>query len=813
MVGTSSTWLRSSCVKLELKPLGARSLPVLPVIENHRICRVEGYNGIGKTLSVRLLELCTGGQPYLRQQLAWDALKAGLGEMEITVSELTAGAESIRWRFDTRAWGGPEEPKDDWFDIAVDGDRSELSDVRKLLSVHRIAGNEGLIGTLAGQIRRDAELVRRWQGRVEAGEQYALPRVLQRVGDARKLLSLLDETLYRELTRQRSETSKTADSVREELQGAERRLEALEKAATLHGRVAELEAVGEDISTELVELDSKLAAADKAVEEIRTRLNEVERRVEQSAAVREQLAKARQLRTSRLGRLENATRDVARLLQRGGVAQPEDAPARAGEVRAELERLVVRRSAVDAGPRMRSLLSDLGSRLTRAEKEGLGTQELVASSGVSMSVADAREAFATRAAALSRTDETDAGAALSRRISETTQQLRALESIAEQVSKARRARQLLEEADEEIRKLVEGADERAGDDADQLRKAQREAEDDARRIAGTRGALRRRQDMLTGGRSIDELARERDELLLAASSTPEGLAEDVASARSQLAELRVRKEEAELQERDAAARAVQQERRLNDVVAGLAHSDEFGWIRYALPQSIPTGREAPDRQLELVSDLRQRIERVAARASDFGRQIGGVAQSLDDLADQIRDGQAGTDQKGYLPALRASLGDRYSDYFDEPEVRSALLPAATEAAINFETMTVDWKELDGDGGSRPLEAFSSGQQAFAYTRATLAGLDLNPAASALNRLIALDEFGAFVARDRIEDLIGMLRSHRDRHEADQVLVILPVAENYEAQLAANPPKHLKPRLERINRELRDRRYFTEEFAL
>ena len=801
-------------MRLELTSERADALPVLPVIPHHRICRIEGYNGIGKTLSLRLLEVCAGEQPYRTQQLAWESLRRSIGPMRITITELAAGADEIAWQFDTTAWGSADQnPSDDWFDISIDRAPATLADVRRLLSVHRIGGNEGLVGTLTQQIRRDAALVRRWRARVADGDDAPLLRVLGLVDRAQKTLGQVDEGLYRELARQAAEEAKAAEKVRGELAAAEQRLEQLEQAATLDARLAELAGVGGNLEQELAALDKQSASADAKVETLRRELGDVERRVEQSAAIREKLAAARRLRATRLSRVETVTRALAGLLQEGGIADPGEADEAIAELREQLERLVVRRAAVDAGPRMRSVLDDLRARLERAEREGLASQELLASAGVTLSVAEAREAFAERAEALSHIDETDVGATLTVRIAAGARRLRALEGLAEQQRKVARSRELLQEADEQIDELLETVDEQAADRAERLRTAVREAEDHARRVAASRVALRRRQELLTGGRPADELEAERADLIDRAKSTVDTLADDVTAQRARLAQLRLAKEEAELREREAAARVAQQEGALHDAVAALAHAEEFHWIRYIDRAAVPSEERPVGEQFEQLAQLRRRIERVAARAGDLSRQVGGVAQSLEDLAEQVRDGQAGSDRRSYLPALRASLGRQYSDYFDEHEVRNALLPGATHASINLESMTVDWEELDADGGSRPFEAFSSGEQAFAYTRATLAGLTLDPRASALNRLVALDEFGAFVARDRVEGLIKMLRAHRDRHANDQLLVILPVAEDYEQQLAAAPAKHLRPRLERIVRELRDRRYFTEEFAL
>lgn len=101
-------------------------------------------------------------------------------------------------------------------------------------------------------------------------------------------------------------------------------------------------------------------------------------------------------------------------------------------------------------------------------------------------------------------------------------------------------------------------------------------------------ALRRRQELLTGGRPADELEAERADLLDRAASTVDTLADDVTAQRARLAQLRLVKEEAELREREAAARVAQQEGALRDAVAALAHAEEFHWIRYVDRAAVPS---------------------------------------------------------------------------------------------------------------------------------------------------------------------------------------------------------------------------------
>ena len=61
---------------------------------------------------------------------------------------------------------------------------------------------------------------------------------------------------------------------------------------------------------------------------------------------------------------------------------------------------------------------------------------------------------------------------------------------------------------------------------------------------------------------------------------------------------------------------------------------------------------------------------------------------------------------------------------------------------------VEWQPKAEEPVSRHLEAFSSGERAFAYTKTRLERL--RDQVSTKNRFVALDEFGAFLERSRLE---------------------------------------------------------------
>ncbi len=133
----------------------ADGIKVIPEIPDIALCLVEGRNGIGKTLAVRLLELISGEQPYAGSPSAWRSLPA-LGDMTVTVEGLTGGT-TLRAELTPGTWSSdPVAVLDgDAFGGAyLDGEHASWAQVRALLQVRRTAGDESLSETL-GQVLKE----------------------------------------------------------------------------------------------------------------------------------------------------------------------------------------------------------------------------------------------------------------------------------------------------------------------------------------------------------------------------------------------------------------------------------------------------------------------------------------------------------------------------------------------------------------------------------------------------------------------------------------------------------------------------------
>jgi hypothetical protein len=129
-------------------------------------------------------------------------------------------------------------------------------------------------------------------------------------------------------------------------------------------------------------------------------------------------------------------------------------------------------------------------------------------------------------------------------------------------------------------------------------------------------------------------------------------------------------------------------------------------------------------------------------------------------------------------AVRTVLGNELRGFLDTPAIRDALFDGAEIVDVDPVEAHLTLETADGRS-TRPFESFSTGEQAFAFTQARIRELVAPPQP---NRLLVLDEFGAFVAADRLPALIEFLSAETLGAICDQVLVILPLQVDYEADV-------------------------------
>jgi len=152
------------------------------------------------------------------------------------------------------------------------------------------------------------------------------------------------------------------------------------------------------------------------------------------------------------------------------------------------------------------------------------------------------------------------------------------------------------------------------------------------------------------------------------------------------------------------------------------------------------------------------------------------------------------------------MADRLREEFAQEEIQSALFDGGQLKTIDLGSLEARWVTSEGELRSRPFEAFSSGEQVFAYTRARIQAVS---AIETKKKVVALDEFGAFLERDRLERLARFLRDTVGGEIADQVIIVVPLAANYRAQAEVTSGT-LGERFSQRALEIEKRGYFAED---
>ena len=229
-------------------------------------------------------------------------------------------------------------------------------------------------------------------------------------------------------------------------------------------------------------------------------------------------------------------------------------------------------------------------------------------------------------------------------------------------------------------------------------------------------------------------------------------------------------------------------------IKSLEGGTDFGWLRSRFDiESVANWNAATFADaIGVLTAMRERVERSIRNIQAVGTGLADVGQHL-----------AGVRTLGAETPLQEAVvracERRLVEQFSEPEVRDALFGGEVVDRVDIREQLVSWHQR-GRQMIRPLSAFSSGEQAFAYARARIASLE--PTAPGQHRLLVLDEFSAFVAGDRRTLLYSLLDEVVDRGAASQVLLIVPLAQDFNdpaLRTAASADPLLRRRMNEVDR--------------
>ena len=794
-------------VRIEAKPIGP--LSVLPELPDARLAMLEGLNGIGKTLAVRLLQLCTGQQPYRPDTAAaWRSLCTGLGPFSVTVGGLH-GAREIRWFADSRDWGiGPDEAltSEHFREIAIDGRAASLDQVRSLLSVFRLGGEEGIVQTLARQADTTAEAVRRWMRRYADQDAGPLASLEEVVAESERLLGNWSLEDLLNLTKSAEESRRKALFAEEATQEARRRRDNLSAALELSRRLQEIRRRAPKLAQRLRAIDKEISNIQRNRDRLQNRVRTIAGQVAAAQPQLKELANARRTADRRREQLSRKLEQAAIRASELGV-RPDDRSTRdlITGLEQEIAQLEAERRELDAAPWMRSLLDEVSPQLAEAERQGLGDQVAVDNPEMELelTVSQTRAGMQTRRAFLEGQPPPPQAQEVVERLESARRSLVQAQGLRATLIEAGTLRRLVGENEDRVNRALGAINPNAVDEMKKLEEERRSEDERLLELAAERAAVAQQLGPFvdaTTERALDNQFRVSLEQL---GVNEDDLERSLAEAEGVLESARVAYQQARSDQVEITRQMSQVGAEVRKAGKSLAEHPKLGWVRAATPSvsSVISSANLQD-QLAGIDIARERVESVGERLGELRSQLGGVESALRGVGRHL----LGLDPQAvrYLPELESWLSKRFSDWFNTERIRRELLPRADgDVMVDVKTRDVVWTE----GGSiqrRPLEAFSSGEQAFAYTRARLGELDeveVKPA----NRLIVLDEFGAFIAHDRLAVLLAYLQDRAKAYPNDQVLVMLPLSRDY-AELAGTSISPEAEKFARFAEELTSKKY-------
>lgn len=766
-------------MKFRIRADPAGPLRILDQLPASSLAVLEGLNGIGKTLAIRLLQLCSGVMPYRADSAAWASLCEGLGEFVVEATNLRGG-ETIRWQGDSRTW--PREfadtPRTEWFaGITIDDRPARLEEVRRLLRVYRVAGDEGLVETLAEEVETYSEVIRGWSRRT-VGDESPTQQLQDVIGRDVDRLANWTTKNYGDVQEASKEAGRELVLAREELANLLEQQSNLRVGARLAEKVASLTERFPEIQLRASQLDQQIVDLQSEKKRLDTELTGLVAREAVDQPRRRELNNARRTLERNEYRVSESSKRAASLARRLGVVTTvQDVRAALNQTETDLEELRAAQTEMDAAPVMRTLLDDVSNRLGEAVAQGLPDQVAFddPASDIELTVDQLRAGVTNRRVQLEGQPPPPEIKDLATRIVEVTQRRQHLRELSGQLDELTRRRRLVEQNEARVESALASISNVTTGDLRALEGRRREVEQSLIELATERAALR---DEL-GGDDISSLETLESQLraVLEEIGLPSGqVGQALEECDRQVDQARERVEGARATSSVADRDLSRAEAEITRAWDSFSRGVELEWLRDALRVESAASPPVAVR-LEILTQAKTVLDRVLERLGSHRDHLAAVEQALNMIARHLR-GRDVLDVE-YVPELQRWLAEDFGAWFNTPVLRSELFPqASAEIEVDVQTKEVSWRE-DGSARSRPLEAFSSGEQAFAYTRARLAMLDEEEPVQ--NRLITLDEFGAFIALDRLTQLLRYLKDRAEQYPFDQVLVILPLSHDYEQQ--------------------------------
>lgn len=775
-----------------------RGLRIIDEIPNISLCRIEGYNGIGKSGAIRLLQLCTGSQPYSEDEQSWRTFRDQLASARVRVDKLR-GAENIEWIIDPSQWPSRPQPLNGRTgEIRIDGRRASIADVTELLRVDRIVVNETFRDTLAARVDQ-----------TYAAMDSVIPTASDRQRQAEHRLAGIQDMIAEQLIRQIpgnmtavAAMEETAAMLAAALAEAQRRLELLSEAAEISRRLDEVRGHGSELDEQLAQTTAEL----NHVLEKRVQIDEeivlASERENRGTAAQREFSNAEKHLARQDRRLTQAETQLAQLTAAAGIdSEASDLESARQSAVQRLNELTAVLPQVHSTPLLIDLLDDLIERLQQAEEIGVGEQALLESHEheTLFTVSSAKAAFEEQRRVMqARLPSADA-----ERLSTEIAHIRALLNMLSEIDVAKdevaKAKADRHKAEERLHKAAEALPRAAALSLTDLLRSRNALEDTARLLEAKRARQQHARNLLGGGQSESALAAQLVELCRTLDIDASRVHGRLANEEKRVEELSSEMQRTRQQLDERRRQLSERSGKLAAVIDALHERQDLDWLRRHPDILLPRRNAPAEEQVAALIRISEVLEKSRERLRITGGSLLGIKEALNQLSARFK-GPTSPDGVWAAP-LRAWLSNQVAEWFSHDEVRQALFPNGQDIELDLVRMEISWT-VAGERRERALSAFSSGEQVMAFTRARLAQLDQSHMRPA-NRLIAIDEFGAFLDAEVLHRLATYLKDRANIYPTDQIAVILPLT--FRKDTVTEPSPEHRNRV----RQLEARGYFTE----
>ncbi len=761
---------------------------LLPELPDHPIARLEGRNGIGKTMAIRLLQLCTGQQPYRSfDTKVWEELRESLGKVEIFCSHLE-GADSIQWQVDASLW--PETPDRDFpllakdgstgicRSVKIDGKDADLQSVQRLLRVYRLAGDETLVEAVKADVsslRTAADYERKelesrssqvlafyedLKAHLTAASPQTVEAAVNELSDAREVLGQLSEDL------------KNAESRQDELKALALQRQELESLVDQHG----------DPESYAGELQEKLDEIKGKQESLRGERDSLKLKVGQDAPALEEIdaleTKWLEKRDQRNELLDEAQGLVAKLglLSVPPTDKEPSFTSPQAEARAALKALKELQANLDAGPQVAALGDRLLGILNDERAEPLRERPVATvEEGRRLSPQELETGIRTRQEEIAEEGRPPQAEQLEDEIRIADERLADFAQLGDILRKIRRRESELKTNRRKVKELAEGLAGVEGEKFSEIESKEEQLADEQSNCEVELRRVRQQMAQLAKGATAGTIMDRFERRIAEAETSLDSLDDDIQEQIRQVTVLLQQKETARLAVESSEASLATARAAYREALAQMAVADKWRQLRdldmLPLPESDDETNQAR------INDLVLRCEGTEARLQALSSLVADhIVAGL--LAAEAREMPKPDGALAVLRLLEDSFGRQY---FGHPSVASALFDGGHLIRFSLIEYLVEWQPEAAEPVTRHLDAFSSGERAFAYTKTRLEKLRDEPATT--NRFVALDEFGAFLERSRLELLEKYLFNYAVGKFVDQALIILPLGKSRDEESA------------------------------